>query len=107
MQHCAPLHHSRGFTSQKTLRRSRFPQINSVMSLFEAAKADKGGEIKTLLSKGANHAEVNEKGQTALHIAAQCAAIEATKALLGGGADVNAADIDGDTPLHIAADKYK
>lgn len=50
---------------------------------------------------------INEKQQTALHIAVNKALIEVVKVLLNLGANVCVQDNDGDTPLHDAITKEK
>lgn len=77
------------------------------MSLHDSAKANKTGDVKSLLAKGANANEVDAKGATPLHAAASNGAVDAAKALLDGGANINAPDVDGNTPLHAACDAYR
>jgi ankyrin repeat protein len=50
---------------------------------------------------------INEKQQTALHIAVNKALIEVVRVLLSLGANVCVQDNDGDTPLHDAITKEK
>lgn len=59
--------------------------------------------INMLLQNGANIHAVNERKQTALHLACSMDAPDVVAALLHGGADANAADIEMSTPLIYAA----
>ncbi|XP_067013103.2 transient receptor potential channel pyrexia isoform X1 [Anabrus simplex] len=62
--------------------------------------------VSLLLSKGADPAEKNSRGQTALHLAARAQSLECVEALLSvGGCDVNVLDNDLRTPLHSAVGK--
>ncbi len=59
--------------------------------------------MKSLINRTDKINEANDRGQTALHIAAKAGKTAVIKALLDAGIDVNIADSDGDTALHIAA----
>lgn len=60
------------------------------VALLEAAKADDESQIRALLGKGAKVGEVDQLGETALHIAAATSTDGRTvQALLDSGVDVN------------------
>lgn len=71
--------------------------------LFAAARAGDANQIKTLLEAGADHAAVDEAGETALMHAAHGGHVEAVQVLLAAGADVNAKSPAGWTALARAA----
>lgn len=71
--------------------------------LFTAARAGDANQIKTLLEAGADHAAVDEAGETALMHAAHGGHVEAVQVLLAAGADVNAKSPAGWTALARAA----
>ncbi|MHB1093402.1 ankyrin repeat domain-containing protein [Thiobacillus sp.] len=71
--------------------------------LFTAARAGDANQIKTLLEAGADHAAVDEAGETALMHAAHGGHVEAVQVLLAAGADVNAKTPAGWTALARAA----
>ena len=61
--------------------------------------------ISMLLEHGADHTQVNEDGETALHVAAEGEYWDAVDILLVHGANVNAQTSKGMTPLHIVKGK--
>jgi hypothetical protein len=62
--------------------------------------------IKALIAAGVNVNEPNNKGVTALMVAADTGNVDNIKALIDAGANVNAKDnVEGATALHIAASK--
>lgn len=71
--------------------------------LFTAARTGDANQIKTLLEAGADHAAVDEAGETALMHAAHGGHVEAVQVLLAAGADVNAKTPAGWTALARAA----
>lgn len=71
--------------------------------LFTAARAGDANQIKALLEAGADHAAVDEAGETALMHAAHGGHVEAVQVLLAAGADVNAKTPAGWTALARAA----
>lgn len=60
--------------------------------------------IPLLLAAGAALDGRDQRGRTALHVAARAHAAIAVQALLNAGADPNAQDKQGNTPLHAAID---
>ena len=60
-------------------------------------------EVTVLLNSGADLAEADAQGRTALHYAATNEDAGITDLLLRYGADPDAADFTGSTPLHLAA----
>ena len=77
------------------------PSINQ--ELLWAAETGSLEQVKTLLSKGANINAKNEKGQTALMVAAWRKRLEIVRCLIDNGADVNATNQYGGTALMDAA----
>lgn len=71
--------------------------------LLVAALYGSPSAIKTLSAAGADFAEREENGLTALHFAVFANQVDAAKALIEAGSPVNAADKWGYTPLHYAA----
>lgn len=59
--------------------------------------------IRLLLVHGADPSSKDDKGNTALHIAARRGDAEIAKTILECGADLSPQNGDGDTPLHLAA----
>ena len=64
----------------------------------ELSETEISRSVRLLLAHGANVHQVNEKGETPLHLAKDAATI---KALLEGGADPNAVNAVGETVLHL------
>ena len=60
--------------------------------------------IELLIANQADVTLKNNKGQTALHLAAEKCGADAIKMLLAKNLDVNAKDDDGNTPLLLLAD---
>lgn len=58
--------------------------------------------VRMLLTHGANVHQVNEKGETPLHLASDAATL---CSLLEGGADPNAVNYSGETLLHVSSTK--
>ncbi|WP_341808789.1 ankyrin repeat domain-containing protein [Wolbachia endosymbiont (group E) of Neria commutata] len=80
----------------------------SITLLHAAARADVNAERVTfLLDKGINANELDKKGRTPLHHAAQNGQVEVIKALLDRGATIDALDKDNSTPLHEAAEERR
>jgi len=71
--------------------------------LFAAAQSGDTAQIKTLLEAGADHAAVDEAGETALMHAAHGGHVAAVQLLIAAGADVNAKSPQGWTALAKAA----
>jgi len=71
--------------------------------LFAAAQSGDTAQIKTLLEAGADHAAVDEAGETALMHAAHGGHVAAVQLLIALGADVNAKSPQGWTALAKAA----
>ncbi len=71
--------------------------------LFAAARSGDAAQLKTLLDAGADHAAVDEAGETALMHAAHAGHLMAVQQLLAAGADVNAKSPQGWTALAKAA----
>ncbi|MBS0310270.1 MAG: ankyrin repeat domain-containing protein [Proteobacteria bacterium] len=71
--------------------------------LFAAAQSGDTAQIKTLLEAGADHAAVDEAGETALMHAAHAGHVAAVQLLIAAGADVNAKSPQGWTALAKAA----
>ena len=71
--------------------------------LFQAVIELNAERVKLLLREGANINQKNERGNTALHYAAERGKIEVVKLLLDNRADPNPVDTRGNTPLHYAA----
>lgn len=71
--------------------------------LFAAAQSGDTAQIKTLLEGGADHAAVDEAGETALMHAAHGGHVAAVQLLIAAGADVNAKSPQGWTALAKAA----
>jgi len=71
--------------------------------LFAAAQSGDTAQIKTLLEAGADHAAVDEAGETALMHAAHGGHVAAGQLLIAAGADVNAKAPQGWTALAKAA----
>ena len=72
--------------------------------LHRATYGEHPDTVELLLDNGADIDARNEKGWTALHVAALCGNTRVMKILIGRGADVNAADHEDVTPLHMAAE---
>src|SRR3569623_390250 len=70
---------------------------------FAAAQSGDTAQIKTLLEAGADHAAVDEAGETALMHAAHAGHVAAVQLLIAAGADVNAKSPQGWTALAKAA----
>jgi ankyrin repeat protein len=71
--------------------------------LHRAAHGNNWGEVKKLLSEGADVNARNPLEATPLHDAAQFGSKDMILAMLKHGADINARDCNGHTPLHRAA----
>jgi len=71
--------------------------------LFAAAQSGDAAQLKALLDAGADHAAVDEAGETALMHAAHAGHLMAVQQLLTAGADVNAKSPQGWTALAKAA----
>ena len=71
--------------------------------LFAAAQSGDTAQLKSLLDAGADHAAVNEAGETALMHAAHAGHVTAVQLLIASGADVNAKSPQGWTALAKAA----
>ncbi|OGU41888.1 MAG: hypothetical protein A2199_10250 [Hydrogenophilales bacterium RIFOXYA1_FULL_63_33] len=71
--------------------------------LFAAARSGDATQIKTLLEAGADHAAVDEAGETVLMHAAHGGHVAAVQLLIAAGADVNAKSPQGWTALAKAA----
>jgi len=71
--------------------------------LFAADQSGDTAQIKTLLEAGADHAAVDEAGETALMHAAHGGHVAAVQLLIAAGADVNAKSPQGWTALAKAA----
>jgi ankyrin repeat protein len=61
-----------------------------------------GAAVQMLLDRRADLHAINEKGQTALHLAAATGQPKLTKFLIERGADVHKADFDGQLPVYYA-----
>ncbi len=72
-------------------------------ALFTAAHSGDAAQIKTLLEAGADHAAVDEAGETALMHAAQGGHVAAVRVLLAAGADVHARSPQGWTAVAKAS----
>ncbi len=71
--------------------------------LMRASASGEVGSVQELLEGGADPNAANERGETALSLAAQFGRTEVIALLLGRGALVDAPDTDGVTPLMKAA----
>lgn len=60
--------------------------------------------VKVLLQNGARVNDVDAKGKTALHFAAQYGRVEIGKILINSCASLNLKDEMGRTPLHLASE---
>ncbi|XP_071096601.1 serine/threonine-protein phosphatase 6 regulatory ankyrin repeat subunit C-like [Haliotis cracherodii] len=59
-------------------------------------------KVEALIQAGADVKLTNNRGRSALHLAAVGNSIEVVKKLIGSGADVNQRNEEGNTPLHFA-----
>jgi ankyrin repeat protein len=57
-----------------------------------------------LIAKGISTSERDQRGETALHIAAFCGHSEVVELLIEGGTRADIRNIDGKTPLEIASE---
>ncbi|MEM1177968.1 MAG: ankyrin repeat domain-containing protein [Acidobacteriota bacterium] len=73
--------------------------------MMKCARLDNVDVARRLLERGDALDAVNDREETALHLAADQATLKTVRLLLDGGGDVDAADLDGQTPLHVAAER--
>ncbi|KAL3473866.1 ankyrin repeat-containing domain protein [Aspergillus californicus] len=80
----------------------------SKSAFHDALCAEQAETVKYFLALGYSIDTVNEKGQTALHLAAKpsVGARPLIRSLLDLGADLEAVDLNGDTPLLYACREY-
>jgi len=72
-------------------------------SIFRAVADDDIPALRQWIRTGADLEARNERGATALLVAAELGSPAMVRALLSGGADVRAEDANGNTALHLAA----
>jgi len=84
-----------------TANTREMPDRNEIMR--SAASKGQVDEVCKVFTLGADVRSSDEKGRTALHLAAYHGHTETVKALVGLGADVCALDENARTPLHLAA----
>jgi ankyrin repeat protein len=70
-----------------------------------AARRNRDLSIDKLIAKGVDWNRKDDKGRTALHLAALLGHNDTALALIEQGVPLNVADSTGQTPLHIAAGK--
>lgn len=74
------------------------------MPLYEIAHdPNRTAEIRELLAQGGDVEELNQAGESALHVAAKHSCVATISLLLEHGAKVNVKDRGGKTPLHVVA----
>jgi hypothetical protein len=73
------------------------------IDLIDAAVSGDVTEVRRMVAAGADVNELNEYGNSALHLIALGGTVEMVKALVELGADKNALGVGGGTPLHVAA----
>lgn len=78
---------------------------NAVYSILEAAKAGAPDVIAARLKEGDNVNQVDEMGNTALHLAARAGSAECVKLLLNAGADTTLPDATGKLASQMATSK--
>eukprot|EP00123_Amoebidium_parasiticum_P019991 comp39969_c0_seq1/m.47412 comp39969_c0_seq1/g.47412 ORF comp39969_c0_seq1/g.47412 comp39969_c0_seq1/m.47412 type:complete len:257 (-) comp39969_c0_seq1:764-1534(-) len=71
--------------------------------LRKAAELGDNKTVRALLEEGADPSSSDDKGRTALHLAAVAGNLRLVETLISWGADVNKRDCNGNTPLHLAA----
>ena len=78
---------------------------NAIYSILEAAKAGAPDVIEARLKEGDNVNQVDEMGNTALHLAARAGSAECVKLLLNAGADTTLPDATGKLASQMATSK--
>jgi uncharacterized protein len=70
--------------------------------VWHAAMSGNVAALKRAFKSGDDPTAADNKGYTALHVAAQECQLEAVRLLIANGANVNAVDRDGNSPLWVA-----
>jgi len=72
------------------------------VDIWDAIIAQDAERVSTIIARGANVNQEGNGGQTPLHLAAECDAVDCVSVLLKHGADVNAEDESFHPPLIVA-----
>jgi len=86
-----------------TLMIKRVQQAQDTQLLVEAVGKGNINLVKSLIARGANINEKNDRGMTPLHEAAYYGREDMAEVLIANGANVNTTNESGQTPLHLAA----
>lgn len=78
---------------------------NAIYSILEAAGAGKAGIIEARIKEGCNVNQIDEWGNTALHLAARAGSAECVKLLLKAGADAMIPDAEGKLASQVTSSR--